>query len=304
MNRGRACATWSMDVNERDPQQTHSHEPGFEWVEGRRHMLDVPYMLPKDLQEISRLDFQHYIYRSVLKGNYLAPITQPTRMLDIGCGTGRWMLEMATEFPNAWIVGLDLVIPTPQETNSIFPPTCTFQQCNVLNGLPLPNKSFDYVHQRLMAVALPALNWPAILNDMVRVTHPNGWIELTETDIITHNRGPKTTQLLTWVAEICRMRGIDVLLPQKIGQLLQAARVHNVITRTYAIPIGRWGGRIGMMARTNLHAIAQAMRAPIMAATTLTLQEYDQLIEETLNECEQYRTFGNLYVAYGQPAES
>jgi hypothetical protein len=49
---------------------------------GRRHLAHVPYALPKDLDEVNRLDFQHYIYRQVMKGNFLAPLQGPHNILD------------------------------------------------------------------------------------------------------------------------------------------------------------------------------------------------------------------------------
>ena len=68
---------------------------------GRRFVAGVPYMLPKDLDETNRLDFQHHMLRSFMRGNYLAPIGKPRDILDVGCGTGRWAMELATQFPSA-----------------------------------------------------------------------------------------------------------------------------------------------------------------------------------------------------------
>jgi hypothetical protein len=42
--------------------------------DGRRHRADAQYLLPKDDQEIQRLDYQHFILRQVLKGNIFAPM--------------------------------------------------------------------------------------------------------------------------------------------------------------------------------------------------------------------------------------
>lgn len=36
----------------------------------RRYLKEVPYVLPKDLEEINRLDFQHYALRASLKSNH------------------------------------------------------------------------------------------------------------------------------------------------------------------------------------------------------------------------------------------
>ena len=39
---------------------------------------------------------------------HLAPLSNPQRILDIGTGTGIWVMEMADEYPDAQIIGTDL----------------------------------------------------------------------------------------------------------------------------------------------------------------------------------------------------
>ena len=65
-------------------------------VGGRTHARGIPYVLPRDLEEMNRLDFQHYVLRQAFKGNFLAPVERPLAILDVGTGTGRWALEVAT----------------------------------------------------------------------------------------------------------------------------------------------------------------------------------------------------------------
>jgi tRNA G46 methylase TrmB len=74
-------------------------------------------MLPSDDAEINRLDFQHYMLRYALRGNYLAPLTRPRGILDVGSGTGRWAMEMAAQYPEASVVGVDITSP-PAEAQS------------------------------------------------------------------------------------------------------------------------------------------------------------------------------------------
>ena len=51
----------------------------------------------------------HHIYSLALDGNlHLAPIESPNRILDLGTGTGLWVLEMAERFPKATVIGNDL----------------------------------------------------------------------------------------------------------------------------------------------------------------------------------------------------
>src|SRR5229473_5179715 len=93
----------------------------------RRHLPRVPYLLPKDVLETQRLDFQFYLIRSILHGNHASPLrTDLTSILDVGCGTGRWVIEMARTFPGAQVIGLDIEPPTPPA----LPPNARFVQAN------------------------------------------------------------------------------------------------------------------------------------------------------------------------------
>lgn len=39
---------------------------------------------------------------------HLAPLANPKRILDIGTGTGIWAIEMAEQYPDAQVIGIDL----------------------------------------------------------------------------------------------------------------------------------------------------------------------------------------------------
>ncbi|GER92013.1 hypothetical protein KDW_61750 [Dictyobacter vulcani] len=107
-------------------------------VGDRAYVENAPYVLPKDEQEIDRLDLQHYVFRYMLRDNYLAPLKNPGRILDIGCGTGLWAIELAKGFPTADIVGLDILKPTLDATQR--PRNVLFLQRDVLKGYHLRNK--------------------------------------------------------------------------------------------------------------------------------------------------------------------
>ncbi len=142
----------------------------------------MPYLLPTDLAEVYRLDFQHYMLRYVLRGNYLAPIGQPFSVLDVGCGTGRWGAELARQFPQANVVGVDVVVTGAERPDAraarqgIFPDNYAFVPGNVLERLPFDDRRFDFVHQRLLFAAIPRPRWPQVVAELARVTRPGaGW---------------------------------------------------------------------------------------------------------------------------------
>ncbi len=252
----------------------------------------------QDNQRIVPLDLQHYLLRYALKGNYLAPITEPARILDVGCGTGRWLAEMAQEFPRAEAIGIDLT--PPENGSAMFPPNCQFQQANLLNSLPFEDHSFDFVHQRLLLFAIPAARWPQLIQELVRVTRVQGWIELTEVDPLFQHIGPATERVLDLVIRAGQQLGIDMSIAHNIGPLLRAAELTHVEISTRIIPCGNWAGRLGSMALADVMAIAQALKPLVATQKQTTLEEYDSLMAQMEEEVEQYHTAFNFHFAYGQ----
>jgi len=55
-----------------------------------------------------------------------------------------------------------------------------FVRANLLQGLPFADDRFDFVHQRALAWAVPVRSWPVLVQDLVRVAAPGGWVELVE----------------------------------------------------------------------------------------------------------------------------
>ncbi|GHO62589.1 hypothetical protein KSC_014810 [Ktedonobacter sp. SOSP1-52] len=138
----------------------------------RRYYSDIPYVLPKDLEDGNRLDFQHYLFRQAMHGYYLAPL-EPEKIssiLDVGCGTGRWPIEMAQLFPHAQVMGLDLEQFQQQGAEKM--PNYHFTRGNILQGLPFPNGMFDFVHQRLLVMGIPLAQWTTVIRELLRVTAP------------------------------------------------------------------------------------------------------------------------------------
>ncbi len=277
---------------------------GMFFFGGRRHLADAPYVLPKDEGEIKRLDFQHFLLRSGLRGNFAAPITQPLSILDVGGGTGRWAMELATNFPKANVINVDLV-PTEEVTLGYGverrPDNYLFVQGNVLDGLPFADRNFDFVHQRLLIAAIPSARWPEVVHELVRVTQPGGWVELAECGY-PREGGPGLTALWdSWVA-LCQRRGIDFTLGHTIGEKLQAAGLVEVQVREVRFPMGNFGGHIGAMSATDCLAVGKALRAGVIGMDIYAEEAYDRLYAQAEQELRQPRGRGYLpfYVAYGR----
>lgn len=59
----------------------------------RRYSSHVTNRITQPEQD--RLDMQHAIFKALfMQRNWFAPLKRPKRVLDIGCGTGKWCMEM------------------------------------------------------------------------------------------------------------------------------------------------------------------------------------------------------------------
>ncbi|KAF9967791.1 hypothetical protein BGZ70_008181 [Mortierella alpina] len=248
-----------------------------------------------------RLQLQHFILRYAMHGNYKSPLdkSKVRSILDVGCGPGTWTMEMANEFPDATITGIDMsaVFPT-----TVIPGNCCFVQHNVLDPLPFADNTFDFVYQRLLVTGLRPQDWIFVMSELERVTKPGGWIELVEVDGFGGNNGPSTTQIWHWIERAMASRGINVNIGSQPGlkPLLQQAKVTDVKEEIFRLPTGDYGGKIGTLLKENEQAFWSAMTPMIVHGAGVNIHEYEDAMMVSALEVERYKSFHIFYVAYGQ----
>ncbi len=274
---------------------------GFLLFGGRRFVADAPYMLPKDDAELNRLDFQHYMLRFALRGLYAPPLDQLRDALDVGCGTGRWALEMAQLFPQANVVALDIVAP-PSETGataSLRPLNYVFVEGNVLQGLPFAPDSFDFTHQRALLGAIPEAAWPGVARERARVTRPGGWIQLIEPAPAPMG-GPGMNALAQWTQQASMRRGINTAVGAQVSEFLRQAGLQDISARKIEIPMGRSAGRLGVMAETNYFSLFSSTRNFIVAMGVTDAATYDAALAQARAELDHGSYVSPYYLAYGR----
>ncbi len=265
--------------------------------DGRHRVKEAPYLLPKDFHEVNRLDFQHYMLHYALQSNFAAPCEQPQHILDVGCGTGRWVSEMAQQFPDADVIGIDIEPPT---LSGKLLKNVKFVQGNILQGLPFPDRSFDYVHQRLLFFGIPSTKWMPVIQDLIRITRVGGWVELVEADASLGNGGQVGKELFQYMIQTATSRGIDPSLSSHIADFLSQGGLKNVNMKTVNIPIGHRGGRLGMMALANLESLSEMMRPLVKGSSGMSDEVYNLKMSQVRKEWEINRSTLPYHFAYGQ----
>jgi len=258
----------------------------------------VPDLLPTDAQERVRLDFQSYVLRAALHSNTLAPVRDPESVLDVGCGSGRWALEIAQTYPASYVLGVDLVPPSLDDMTDR-PHNLTFAQVNLFDGLPFSDGVFGYVHQRLLYLALPITAWPEVIGELARITSSGGWVEIVEGDL-ARSGGPALELAMGWLLQLGAQRGIDPRMGSQSGRLLREQGLRNLVVREVELPIGVYGGRIGNMMAANFFALLDALRKPLLASGVTNAQTFERALVEMRYEMTRWRYTQPLYIAYGQ----
>jgi Methylase involved in ubiquinone/menaquinone biosynthesis len=274
---------------------------GERFLEGRRYRQDIPYAFPKDLGEVNRLDFQHYLLNQAIKTNHVAHISpqNTTNILDLGCGTGRWALEMSAEFPQAQIIGLDIETPliSPEALNA----NCAFVQGNILLRLPFPDNSFMYIHQRFLTPAIPAEIWPQELAEIVRITAPNGWIELIEMLPRVEPMGVAGKQMNDWIEQFCQSRRINPAIAESLTTLLdENPSLVEKNVYYYDLPVGEWGGREGsLLAKSHLAAYL-GIKPIYIDELHIEANEFDRVLATMQQEWDAMHAHSRCYFAIAQ----
>ncbi|KAF9644594.1 hypothetical protein BDM02DRAFT_3121636 [Thelephora ganbajun] len=107
----------------------------------------------------------------------------PTKVLDLGCGSGSWIMACARRWKDCHFVGLDIVPLHPDLGQSELRQRVSWVQANFLEALPFPNGEFDFVHIKRIARGVPEHKWDALFEEIIRVMKPGAALEMLEEDL-------------------------------------------------------------------------------------------------------------------------
>ncbi|KAG0180738.1 hypothetical protein DFQ29_010243 [Apophysomyces sp. BC1021] len=222
------------------------------------------------------------------------------RVLDIACGSGTWVLEMATEFPDAQVHGIDV---TPLFPTTIKPPNAIFMRGDILDGLPYPDAYFDYIHMRLVYFCFSNADWATIVKAIKRVLKPGGYVEFREVEPLMRNPGPITKAFQEPFPEAMKsLYDVDILWSRHLCEYLQnPGDMNDIHHQVVSIGFGIcWTGEIADMANRTIEMAFHLHKASFMKIHHLTSDEFDRKIKQILCEAGRYRSFYNYYMCWAR----
>ncbi|KAI9279321.1 S-adenosyl-L-methionine-dependent methyltransferase [Sporodiniella umbellata] len=258
----------------------------------------------KDDKEYERQLRQHYVLKHILGGNIHVPVSKdsPIIILESACGAGVWTLDMALEYPQAKIIGLEAFHERSESKNPMIgAPNIVYKLGDLASHLQLPADSVDVIYQRDASLIIPEGSWPAILSELKRVAKPGAYIELVECKYALGNPGPILTLINSWYENAARTFGVNPEEVSLIKDLLIQVGFVDVKEELKIVPLGEWHQdkaekENGFLFKQVVKSFYDSKRSWWVSELKLSGSEYDKLTSAALNEMDSERSFAEYVI--------
>lgn len=154
-------------------------------------------------EELARLQVQDQLVTAAM-GGVLPEQTNPERfqrILDVGCGTGDWLIQAAQALPGVrQLVGVDVSAAMVAcarlraEAHGVAD-RVEFHIMDALRALEFTDGYFSLVNHRFGVSWLRTWDWPKLLDEYKRVANVGGVIRITEGGALIACNSPALTRL-------------------------------------------------------------------------------------------------------------
>jgi ubiquinone/menaquinone biosynthesis C-methylase UbiE len=237
-------------------------------------------------------------------------LTRFRTILDVGCGTGAWLIEVAKTIPTCTrLVGVDVSrtftdYARAQAEAAGVSDRVEFHTMDALLMLNFPDHTFDLVNQRFVAGWVRTWEWPKLLSEHRRVGRRDGIVRITEPDLGWKCNSPALTRLIDLYLQAFHQAG-HLFAPtangvaSELARLLHQHQLLEVQTRSTIInyrPDSLQGQSmledIKVVYRTGLPFLRKRMRVP---------DDYEQIYQNMLVEVQlpDFQATWNVLTAWG-----
>src|SRR5579864_7354956 len=202
------------------------------------------YFISDSEAELARLVEQERVISRALGGllpehaDQAAFVAPMQRALDVACGSGGWVLNMAQTYPHLQIMGFDIdanmisYATTQAQVGKL--EQASFRVMNALDPLDYPDNFFDLVNARFLVV-IGRSAWPQVMQELFRITRPGGIIRLTEVEDDSVTTSPAFERIMASFLQACRLgeltfsaTGRSTGLPPLLPYFLRKAGCQNI----------------------------------------------------------------------------
>src|SRR5712691_12458847 len=245
--------------------------------------------------ETTRLMFQDDLLTRHLEGLFPIAIENESemRVLDLACGPGGWILNVAYEYPKAEVYGVDInqafVRYAGAQAWSRQLENAYFQVMGILKPLKFDDNTFDIVNARLLYFMMPTQAWPGLLKECMRILRPGWLLCLTECETGISN-GPFSEQLNHLLLQAMQKAGMifspdgrNVGITAMLSGLLRDAGFTDVQQKAQAIDFSA-GAPAHDAFCENIMVGAKLAQPFMIKMGDATQEELDRVYQKCLEE--------------------
>jgi ubiquinone/menaquinone biosynthesis C-methylase UbiE len=248
-------------------------------------------------EESARLQLQDQMVTAGM-GGVLPEQADPSlfkHILDVGCGTGGWLIEVAQTYPTIpSLVGVDvnkhvLAYAQKQAKAAHVSDRVRFQEMDALLALKFHDGYFDLVNQRFGASYIRTWEWSKLLSEYRRITRPGGVIRITELNTVTTG-SPALLRLVNLLIESMYRSG-HLSSPKTNGALGELPRlidqhgVQDVQTQIYRLDY-RFGTPEGQSFCGDMQRLFRTV-VPFLQKWTQMPADYEIVYQHMLREMQE-----------------
>lgn len=211
-------------------------------------MENTYFINPDDERELARLQFQDQIFNEIVE--ILPKQFKPfpgARILDVACGPGGWLLQIAAAYPEISVIGVDI---SPQmiryaraQAESRQLGRVQFRIMDILKKpWDFPDQYFDFINMRFISGLTPVTTLDPLLQECERLLRPGGVLRNTEAAYLSAPISPGVQRSTVETSDAIYRTGLcfsprDLSFNPVIGRNLKKMGFQDVCVVPYALDL-------------------------------------------------------------------
>lgn len=245
--------------------------------------------------EMARLINQERLLTRVMGGVFPEhfDLSRVSHILDIGCGPGGWVLDVAFENPKINVVGIDIsqqmieyarAHAEVQGMNN-----ASFQVMNALESLAFDDNSFDVVNARYIQAFMMKTSWAPLMKEIMRILRPGGRVLLTDGEWSISNSpafekmGAMLTHVGTLTGRSFSPDGRHIGITPMLGRFLRDAGFVDIQRKAHVLDFSAGAEDYGNTYQ-DLMAGLKLLEPFLVLAKVTTEEEFEELYQQALAE--------------------
>jgi ubiquinone/menaquinone biosynthesis C-methylase UbiE len=217
-------------------------------------------------------------------------------ILDIACGPGGWVLDVAFAHRDKRVVGVDISSSMLNYARAHADvqglQNVKFRYMDATSSLDFPDASFDFINARFIVGFMWKEAWPKLIQECMRITRPGGIIRFTETDyLVTSATNSMALSRLNRliVRAFCRTGrsfcededGYQLAVTPMVRSFFEEAGYHTICEQAHGLNYSP--GTYAYKSMSKNLQIAQKLVQPfLIKAGVATADELDQVYQQML----------------------